>query len=240
MRTTIGKAVLHPSVTVALVLGTSSAFAGVPFPPLSTCTVTIAQYPTRTICISSYDPDVVRLTPAGSTASPLADRISVVVRVRDANESPVVGALVVFSEETGVVNIADGGATSAVNDADGAAAVALHGASGYGDVVLCADGVALCRLEVRSPDVTKSVHPDLCGISSGSSSVNGGDINNPLCGFLANFGPVTAGVNAGYDLDCTGFVAGRDIIGDLGGRGGVLEYFGDSGTLGSKNNCLVP
>ena len=61
----------------------SEAFAGVPFPPLSTCTVTITQYRSRTACIANWEPDVVRLTPAGSTATPIGDRVSITARVRD-------------------------------------------------------------------------------------------------------------------------------------------------------------
>ena len=141
-----------------------------------------------------------------------------------------------FVEETGIVNIANGGATTAETDVAGLATVSLHGASGYGRVVLCADGVPLCRLSVRSPDVNKGATPDLCGIGTGMTAVNGADINNPTCGFLANFGAVTVGVNDGWDLNCDNNVNGSDVTGSLG-KGGVLQYFGDTGTLGAKNGC---
>jgi len=218
----------------------TSADAGVPFPPLSTCTVTITQARTRQICITSWEPDVVRLTPAGSTASPLFDRVSITVRVRDALGALVANAMISFSEQSGIVNIANGGATTALTDAAGSATVALHGASGYGRVALCADGVQLCELMVRSPDVNKGSHPTLgCGLSTGATGVSGSDITNPVCGFIANFGPVTAGVNDGWDLNCDGFVGGSDVWADFGVPC-VLRYFGDTGTLGAKNDCTVP
>jgi hypothetical protein len=66
--------------------------------------------------------------------------------------------------------------------------------------------------------------------------VNGADINNPTCGFLAQFGAVTTGVNDGWDLNCDENVSGSDVTGILG-KGGVLQYFGDTGTLGAKNAC---
>jgi len=218
---------------------TTVATAGVPFPANSTCTITITQFPTRLQCLTSWDPDVVRLTPAGSTASPLFDRVSVVVRVRDANNAVVSNALVGFSEQSGIVNIATGGATTAMTDVNGLATVALHAASGYGRVALCADGVQLCNVQVRSPDVNKGATPALCGLGTAASAVAGSDINNPVCGFIANFGAVTVGINDGWDMDCNNAVAGGDINGSLG-KGGVLQYFGDSGTLGALNSCALP
>jgi hypothetical protein len=179
---------------------------------------------------------VVRLTPAGSTATPLADRVSITVRVRDANNAPIANSLVTFVEETGTMNITNGGATFADTDATGLATVSLHGASGSGLVMLCADGVPLCLLSVRSPDVNKGATPELCGIGTAMSAVNGSDITNPVCGFLAKFGPVTAGANDGWDLNCDDNVSGSDVTGIIG-KGGVLQYFGDTGTLGAKNAC---
>ncbi|MFN0151138.1 MAG: Ig-like domain-containing protein [bacterium] len=230
------------AVAAALAVSASTVVsAGVPFPPLSTCAITITQFPTRLVCITSWDPDVVRLTPAGSTASPVFDRVSITVRVRDALDVAVADAVVLFSEQSGIVNIANGGATTALTDAAGMATVALHAASGYGRVALCADGVPLCELMVRSPDVNKSGHPTLgCGLSTGSSSVSGSDITNLVCGFLAHFGPVTPGVNDGWDMNCDGFVGGSDIFGGISGRGSVMQYFGDTGTLGATNDCTLP
>ncbi len=219
---------------------TPSAHAGPPFPPLCTCTVTIAQFPTRAQCISSWEPDVVRLTPAGSNATPQFDRVSITARVRNAVNAPITNALLVFSEadqpDAKRVNIATGGSTTALTDATGLATVSLTAASGSGSVWLCADGIPLCALNVRSPDVTKVSTPTLCGLGTAASSVSGSDITNPACGFLAGFGPVTAGVNDGFDLNCDHNVNGADINGLLG-MGGVLQYFGDTGTLGVKNSC---
>ncbi|MFN0152107.1 MAG: hypothetical protein ACKVU1_15505 [bacterium] len=203
---------------------------------MCTCTITVTQFPTRPICLTSWDPDVIRLTPAGSTAAPVFDRVSIAVRARNMNNDPVSGLLVAFSEQAGVVNIANGGATTALTDAGGGATIELHAASGYGRVALCVDGIQLCNLQVRSPDVNKGPTPTLCGLGTATSTVAGSDITNPACGFLAKFGPVTMGVNDGWDLSCDGNVAGSDITG-LAGAGGVLQYFGDTGTLGILGVC---
>ena len=155
---------------------------------------------------------------------------------------PVSGAIVLLSEQgTGNsrVNIANGGATTAITDASGLASISLHAASGFGRVALCADGVQICNLFVRSPDVLKSSSPTLCGLGTGATSVAGSDITNPACGFIVNFGPVTVGVNDGFDLSCDNGVNGADINGILG-KGGVLQYFGDIGTLGAFNACELP
>jgi hypothetical protein len=231
-------------ITMGMVLALAAclatvATAGVPFPATSTCNCTITQFPTRLSCITSWDPYVVRLTPAGSTASPLFDRVSCTVRVRDAQNVIVPGALVSFSEQSGVVNIANGGATTSTTDAGGLATILLHAASGYGRIALCADGVQLCNLRGVSPDVNKGATPALCGIGTGSSNVSGSDITNPVCGFSVNFGSVTVGVNEGWDLNCDSNVSGPDITGLLG-KGGVLQYFGDTGTLGALNSCALP
>jgi hypothetical protein len=233
------------TMTLGMVLALAACFAtvasaGVPFPGLSTCTVTITQFPTRLQCITSWDPDVVRLTPAGSTASPLFDRVSITVRVRDANNLVVPNALIAFSEQTGVVNIANGGSTTATTDANGSATVSMHAGSGYGRVALCADGVQLCNLMVRTPDVAKSGIPAGCTLATtGSSFVAATDITNVQCGFTVNFGPVTVGVNDPWDLNCDSFVSGTDVTGILG-KGGVLQYFGDGGVLGATNSCALP
>ena len=227
-------------LALALAFGFSaSALAGVPFPPFSTCNISVAQFPLRPGCLTLFEPLVVRLTPAGSAATPQFDRVSITVRVRDAVDLPVAGATVRFSEQgTGVarVNIANGGATTAITDASGLATVSLHAASGFGRVALCADGIQLCNLNVRSPDVTKSSSPALCGLGTAASAVSGNDITNPECGYLVQFGSVTLGINDGFDLNCDNNVAGSDINGILG-KGGVLQYFGDIGTLGAFNAC---
>jgi hypothetical protein len=236
MKGSFARVILVTAASLAIIA--DAAFADVPFPPLSTCTVTVTQFPPRPACFNDWEPDVVRLTPAGSNAVPVFDRVSITVRVRDANNDVVPGALVSFAEqeEARKLNIANGGATTAMTDTDGLATVALHAASGNGRVALCADGVPLCNLQVRSPDVEKCGITILCGIGTAASSVSGCDITHATCGFLVNFGPVTVGDNEGYDLDCSWSVSGPDITGQLG-KGGVLQYFGDIGTLGSQNAC---
>ena len=222
----------------AILMLAGESIADVPFPATSTCAVTITQFPTRPACVSDWEPDVARLTPAGSNAAPLFDRVSITVRVRDASDVVVPGALVSFRERdpARTLNVANGGATTAVTDGEGLATVMLHAASGNGPVTLCADGVPLCNLDVRSPDVEKCGITTICGIGTASSSVSGCDITHAMCGFLVNFGAVTVGVNDGYDLDCSWSVSGPDITGSLG-KGGVLQYFGDIGTLGARNSC---
>jgi hypothetical protein len=218
----------------------SPAVGDVPFPPFSSCTVTVTQYPPRPSCLDDFEPDVVRLTPAGSTASPLFDRVSVSVRVRGTDGSVIPNALVSFYETSGVVNIASGGATTALTDSEGAAVVTLHAGSGYGRVALCADGVQVCYIDVRSPDVARTTLPTGCVLSTvGSSFVSGVDLTHGICGFQSNFGPVTVGDNEMFDLSCDGVVNGWDVIGHLG-KGGALQYFGDGGVLGAKNQCPVP
>ena len=232
---------MRKSLPICIVVGLVLCFAsrseaGPPFPPLSTCNITITQFPSRTACIDNFDPDVVRLTPAGSTALPSFDTVSITVRTRTPNNIPIPDVFLSFIEETGTVNIPTGGSTKATTDATGLGTVSLFGASGSGRVLLCADGVQLCRLSIRSPDVNKGATPDLCGIGTSTTAVNGADINNPTCGFLAQFGAVTTGLNDGWDLNCDENVSGSDVTGILG-KGGVLQYFGDTGTLGAKNAC---
>jgi hypothetical protein len=231
---------LGVSLVLLLALVTD-ARAGVPFPSTSTCTISVTQYALRPACISNSEPDVIRLTPAGSNAMPPADRASIAVRVRDQTGTPISGAVVQLAERGQswpnlYLNISNGGSTTAITDAEGLATVSLHAGSGNGIVDLCADGVALCSVQVRSPDVVKGGTTALCGLGTASSAVAGADITNPTCGFLVHFGPVTAGENEGFDMNCDWNVSGPDITGQLG-KGGVLQYFGDSGTLGAWNDC---
>jgi hypothetical protein len=229
------------SASLAILLGVAShALGSVPFPATSTCTISVTQYASRPACISNWEPDVIRLTPAGSNAVPPADRASISVRVRDQTGTPVSGAVVRLSEryQGGLIylNISNGGSTTAVTDTEGLATVELHAASGNGIVDLCADGVALCSVQVRAPDVVRGGTVALCGLGTGASAVAGADITNPACGFLIHWGAVTVGVNEGFDMNCDRNVSGPDITGQLG-KGGVLQYFGDTGTLGSLNAC---
>lgn len=227
------------SISVAAAAAPGTARAGVPFPPSCTCAITIVQTPTRTGCITNFEPDVVRLTPAGSTASPITDRLLVTARLRDVDGAPAVGYEVRFCELSETVNIATTGATTAISNAEGLASVVLHGASGYGLVALTAgdDDTPLCRWEIRSADTAGGFTPSLCPLpTTGSSFVNGGDVINPLCGILVNFGPVTPGVNNGWDFNCDNNVSGSDITGGIG-KGGILQYFGDGAALGERLGC---
>ena len=160
-------------------------------------------------------------------------------RLRDADGAPAVGYEVRFCEQSETVNIATTGATAATSNAEGLASVVLHGASGYGLVALTAgdDDTPLCRWEIRSADTAGDFTPSLCALpTTGSSFVNGAEVINPVCGILANFGPVTPGVNNGWDFDCTNSVAGGDITGTIG-KGGILQYFGDGAALGERLGC---
>jgi hypothetical protein len=229
-------------MTVGLVLGLSMllasvAFAGIPFRPFSTCTVSIVQTGVRSQCINNFNPDVVRLTPEGSTASPAMDRVTFTLKILDALAQPVNGALISVYEQTEVVNISNGGSTTATTNASGSASVSLHAAGGYGLVSVCADGVAICEVEIRSPDVNKGTLPSACVIpTTGATSVAGADITNGTCGFIAKFGVVTPGVNNAWDLNCDNSVSGVDITGTKG-NSGVLPFFGDVGTPGAKSTC---
>jgi hypothetical protein len=227
---------------VALLAGlVTETLAGVPFPSTSTCTISVTQYAPRPACIDNMEPDVIRLTPAGSNAVPPADRASITVRVRDEVGAAISGAVVRLKEpgQSGpfaYLNIASGGSTTAITDAEGLATVSLHAGSGNGTVDLCADDVPLCSVQVRSPDVVRGGTTVGCGLGTGASAVAGADITNPACGFLVHFGAVTVGVNEGFDMNCDWSVSGPDITGQLG-KGGVLQYFGDTGTLGTLNAC---
>src|SRR5262245_7865928 len=88
------------STPVAILVGlVSDALGSVPFPATSTCTISVTQYALRPACIDNWEPDVIRLTPAGSNAVPPADRASIAVRVRDQTGTPVSGAVVRLSEQ---------------------------------------------------------------------------------------------------------------------------------------------
>lgn len=229
---------LTVSLVCVVALTPTLSSAGVPFPPLSTCNLTIAQFPTRTQCLALVPP-VIRLCP-DAQAVPAFDALSITVRVRWAGGGPVNAALVAFSELSGTVNIATGGSTTAVTGADGLATVSLTRASGYGRVALCADGVRLCNVEIRSPDVATTATPTGCSLpTTGTSFVNGADLLNPECGCLSQFGPVTTGVNEGWDLNCDGLVNALDVNGSLG-RGGFLQHYGHGGSLGATYNCDLP
>lgn len=117
---------------VLAMAATSSSSAGIPYAPLSTCRVTISQYPPRPACVTNFEPDVIRLCP--STAAPGFDTASIDVTVLDALGMRLPNASVRFYEVSGLVNLATGGSTTAVTDSDGKATIGLARGSGYGGV----------------------------------------------------------------------------------------------------------
>jgi hypothetical protein len=213
---------------------TDWATADIPDPGMSTCNFIVTQGCNRTQCIDNFDPDVIRLTPDPG-AFPAFDIVEVLLTVRDATGALCEGVQCGFREASGIVNLHNLGATSEVTDQNGQASISLVAGSGYGLVDVCADGVALCQLEVRSPDVNKGSLPSACVLpTSGMTAVNAADITNGTCGFLAKFGAVTPGVNNAWDLNCDGFVNGPDI---LSTKCGAYRFFGDVGSLGALQSC---
>jgi hypothetical protein len=231
--------------TVGLVLGISTclasvAFAGIVFGPFSTCTAVITQNPARPSCINSFSPDVARLCPSTSTGgTTLFDTVTYTVTLLDALGARVSGATVTVYETSGTLNIVSGslGVTTAVSDVNGKATVILHTGSGCGTASLCAGGVKLCDASVRSPDNAQGALPGACPLpTTGTSFISANDQTNSACGMLSKFGTVTAGVNDCWDLNCDGFVAATDVLGNLS-KGGLLQHFGHGGMLGAKTTC---
>lgn len=205
-------------------------------PLVSACAVTIAQFPPRAGCLASM-PMVARLCPDVGAVPPF-DVVSFGVTALTAAGVPVVGAPVTAVELGGPVNISVGGSTTAVTGPGGAAAISVTNASGWGLIGVCVGGVVLpCRVEVRSPDTARSGLPGGCGLpTTAPSFVAGADINNPICGFVANFGAVIPGVNSMWNLNCDANVNAADIVGLLG-KGGVLQHFGHGEMLMLPNTC---
>lgn len=221
---------------IALLCSAGSARAGLPFRPFCTCNITVAQSPARPQCLSDFAPDVVRLCPDPSQ-NPTLDSVTFDLVILGAVAAPIVGATVKAYEMSGSVNIAQGGSTADITDQQGRATIAVTHASGYGWIGVCAGGVLICEIEVRSPDVATSGIPSFCVLAtSGTSFVNASDVTNPSCGFLARFGAVTPGENNWWDLNCDGAVNAPDILGHLG-QGGVLQHFGHGASLGAKGTC---
>jgi len=159
--------------------------------------------------------------------------------VLDSRGIPIKGTTAKASEYSNTVNIASSGATIGTTDVNGIASLTLSAASGYGFVGPCIDGVQLCGVEVRSPDVANGSLPLSCSMpTTGSSFVNANDETNPSCGFLANFGIVTPGINNWWDLNCDGFVNVYDYQGNLG-KGGLLQHYSHGATLGTKEPCVL-
>ena len=66
------------------------------------------------------------------------------------------------------------------------------------------------------------------------------DRDNVLCGFTSKQGPITPGINQGWDLNGDGSVGSLDINGWLDGqslKGGWAQHTGHSGVLGSGSVC---
>jgi hypothetical protein len=187
-------------------------------------------------CIDNFEPDVVRLCPGAGTQ--VFDVVTLDLVILDALGAPSEGAFVRPYEISGIVNMATGAFTSDTVDASGQASITISRGSGYGRVGVCAAGVLICEIEVRSPDVAAGVLVNSCSVlPTGSTSfVNASDFSNPSCGFNAKFGPVTLGVNSSWDLDCNNSVNANDVLGFLG-KGGLNQHFGHGAPLGPKDTC---
>lgn len=223
------------SLLAAVLLAPGAAIADLPYPPFSTCAIVITQSPSRTQCIDNFEPDVVRLCP--STGSPQFDRVRFDATIRDWTGIPVTGAVLTAYETAGIVNIAAGGSTTDTTDAEGRGSIEVVAAGGYGRIALCASGVFIREIQVRSPDVAQTTLPSGCRLpTQGTSWVSASDKTNPSCGFTANFGAVTTGVNDSWDLNCDGVVNASDAQGMLG-KGGFLQHYGHGGILGARSAC---
>ena len=204
--------IASPLVVLAVLsFPTSAAPAGPPSPAHSDCGIAVTQAQClRPECLASV-PIVLRLCPAGEFDTAIFSLV-----VRDDASQPVPGIPVKAVELSGTVHISAGGATSDITDASGRATVELRRASGAGRLGICAAGVVLCEVEIRTFDVAAGFLPAQCAFaSSGPSTVNVSDVTNPVCGFLARFGLVTPGVNASWDLNCDGVVNAADVNGTL-------------------------
>ncbi len=211
------------------------ASGDLPYPPMSTCQVSIVQNPVRTQCVEGFAPDVVRLCPSGQ--SPVFDSVTFDLTILDAFAAPVSGVAVKAYEVSGLLNIATGGSTSDTTDGKGKASVSVFRASGYGRLGVCADGVLICEVEVRSPDVSFNALPVGCFLpTTGTSFVNATDYSNGSCGFGSKFGAVTTGTNSSWDLDCNSVVNASDVTGTLA-KGGMLQHYGHGAPLGPRNTC---
>jgi hypothetical protein len=157
--------------------------------------------------------------------------------ILDALAAPVSGATLTAYETSGTTNIATGGSTSATTAANGKASITVSQGSGVGRIGVCAAGVLICEVEVRSPDAAFSALASGCNLpTTGTSVVNANDQTNPSCGFINKFGAITVGVNSSWDLDCSNIVNANDITGTLG-KGGLLQHFNHGAPLGAKTTC---
>ncbi len=139
------RALLLLSISSLSVLAPRGATGDLPYPPLSTCNVSIVQNPVRAQCLEGSGPDVVRLCP--SSQSPVLDSVTFDLTVLDMLAMPVSGAVVKAYEVSGSVNIATGGSTSDTTDGEGKASMSVSRASGFGRLGVCASGVLICEVE---------------------------------------------------------------------------------------------
>ncbi len=196
---------------VAIALLTTALHAGPPSAPHSDCTISVTQAQClRPSCLAA-DPIILRLCPAGEFDRAVFDLV-----VRDANGLPCADVPVKAVELSPTARISSGGASADATDADGRASIELGRASGHGLVGICAGGVILREVEIRTFDVAVGALPSQCAFpSSGNSIVNSSDVTNLACGFLSKFGLVTPGVNGAWDLNCDGRVNASDVNGTL-------------------------
>ncbi len=214
----------------------SAALAAIPDPALSVCQIEVIQVPPTPPCLAAAATPVSRLCPAGDY-----DRVLFHLRVLDSTGSPCGGVLITLFEtpHTPSVNMVEVNDPPTSTDVDGRATIGVRASSGFGYIGVCADGIALdCRVEVHSPDVGRGPLPPQCELpTTVESFVNANDILNPVCGFIANFGPVGL-ANRWWDLNCNGFVNASDVLGyGFPPMGGVIQHYFDGGFLGERDTC---
>jgi hypothetical protein len=185
------------------------ADAGPPSAPHSDCAITVTQAQCLGPSCLAANPIVLRLCPAGEF-----DRATFDLVVRDASGTPCPDVPVKAVELSATARVSSGGASTDATDEEGRASIDLQRASGHGRVGICAGGVILREVVVRTFDVAVGPLPPQCAFpASGNSIVNVSDVTNPACGFLSKFGLVTPGVNDAWDLNCDGSVNASDVNG---------------------------
>ncbi len=206
---THARAALLAIALAATALHAADAKAGPPSAAHSDCTISVTQAQClRPACIAA-NPITLRLCPAGEF-----DRARFDLVVRDTSGTPCPDVAVKAVEISGTARISSGGASTDVTDSEGRASIDLDRASGYGRVGICAGGVILREVAIRTFDVAVGALPPQCALpASGNSTVNVSDVTNPACGFLSKFGLVTPGVNDAWDLNCDGSVNASDVNG---------------------------
>lgn len=199
-----------PALFAPLLVSSGFALAGIPSPSHSDCALSVVQAPcVRPTCLSAAPP-IVRLCPQGDF-----DRATFDLVVRDETGQPIPDVLVLITTLSPTVRLNPSVQTDRT-DSEGRATVDLEKAAGFGRAGVCADGIVLCEIEVRTFDVAGGSLPSQCPLTQkGSTIVNVSDVTNSACGFLSKFGLVTPGVNNSWDLNCDGNVNGTDLNGTL-------------------------